>query len=64
MVNSLKIGNMYFNIMFPFVLHWDKIILNQIAGRMKLKEMESTLSLLHLADVIAYLVPGSLLGSC
>lgn len=55
---------MYFNIMFPFVLHWDKIILNQIAGRMKLKEMESTLSLLHLADVIAYLVPGSLLGSC
>ena len=65
MVNTLRIGSMYFNIIIPFVLQWAKIILNQIAVRMKLKERESTLSLRRSTDIIEYLeVPGTLLGSC
>lgn len=64
MVNTLRTGSMYFNIIISFVLHWAKIILNQIAVRMKLKERESTLSLLHPTDIIEHLeVPGCLLGS-
>ena len=38
MVNTLRTGSTYFNIIISFVLHWAKIILNQIAVRMKLKE--------------------------
>ena len=65
MVNTLRIGSMYINIIIPFVLQWAKIILNQIAVRMKLKERESTLSLRRSTDIIEYLeVPGTLLGSC
>lgn len=54
---------MYFNIIISFVLHGAKIILNQIAVRMKLKEREGTLSFLHPADTEYLEVPDCPLGS-
>lgn len=78
-VNSVRIRDMCFNVIIPFVLYWAKIILNQIAVRMTFRKREkerereredgntceSTLSFLHSTDIIGYIeIPNSLLSSC